>query len=215
MSNSETPWTAARQPSFSLTISQSLPKFMFIRSVMPSSHLILWHPLLLLSLIFPSIRDFSNELSVHIRWPKYWSFSFSISPSSEYSGLISLKIDWFDLHAVQGTFRSLSHHHGWRHQFFGVLPSLQSSSHVTTWKTIALTKQTFVGRVMSLLFNTLSRFVIAFLPRSNHLLIYCSHHPQWFWSPRRGNLSLLPSSKHPRMPQIVNSDKVGKPCPRI
>ena len=126
MSNSETPWTAARQASFSLTISQSLPKFMFIRLVMPSSHLILWHPLLFLSLIFPSIRDFSNELSLRIRWPKYWSFSFSISPSSEYSGLISLKIDWFDFPAVQGTFRSLLQHHSskasilWRSAFFTV-----------------------------------------------------------------------------------------------
>ena len=100
-------WTAACQASLSLTISWSLPKFMLIASVMLSSHLILWHPLLLLSLIFPSIRDFSNELSVHIRWPKYWNFSFSISLSIEYSGFISLKIDWFDLLAVQGTFRSL------------------------------------------------------------------------------------------------------------
>ena len=102
-----TPWTTALQASLSFTISQSLPKFIFFALVMSSSHLILWSPLLLLPLIFPSIRDFSNELSVRIRWPKYWSFSFSISPSSEYSGLISLKIDWFDLLAVQGTFRSL------------------------------------------------------------------------------------------------------------
>ena len=107
----ETPWTAASQASLSLTISRSLPKFMFIASVMPPSHLILWRPLLLLPSIFPSIRDFSNESSVHIRWPKYWSFSFSISPSSEYLGLISLKIDWFDLLAVQGILRSLLQHH--------------------------------------------------------------------------------------------------------
>ena len=106
-----TPWTIAHQASLSLTISRSLPKFMFIALVMPPSHLILWHPLLLLPSIFPSIRDFSNESSVHIRWTKYWSFSFSISPSSEYSELISLKIDWFDLFAVQGTFRSLLQHH--------------------------------------------------------------------------------------------------------
>ena len=102
-----TPWTAAHQASLSLTISQSLPKFTSISSVMPSSYLILWWPLLLLPSIFPSIRDFSNESSVPIRWPKYWSISFSIAPSREYSGLISLKIDWFDLLAVQGTFRSL------------------------------------------------------------------------------------------------------------
>ena len=147
---------------------------MFIASVMLSSHLILWHSLLLLPSIFPSIRDFSNELSVRIRWPKYWCFSFSISPSNEYSGLISLKIDWFDLLAVQGTFRSLPQHHSlkasilWHSAFFMVQ---LSQLYVTTGNTIALTIQTFVGRVMSLLFNTLSRFVIAFLPRSNRLLI--------------------------------------------
>ena len=108
------PWTAAYQGSLSLTISWSLPKFMFMASVMPSSLLILWCPLLFLPTIFPSIRDFSNGSSVHIRWPKYWSFSFSISLSSEYSGLISLKIDWFDLLAVQGTLRSLLQHHSWK-----------------------------------------------------------------------------------------------------
>ena len=105
MSNSVTMWTTTCQPSLSLTISRSLPKFMLIALVMPSSHLILWCPLVLLPLIFPSIRNFSSKSSVHIKWPKYWSFSFSISPSSEYSGLISLKIDWLDLLAVQGTFR--------------------------------------------------------------------------------------------------------------
>ena len=106
-----TPWTAASQNSLSLTISWGLPKFMFLVLVMPSSHLIFWHPLLLLLSIFPSIRDFSNELSVYIWWSKYWSFSFSISPSSDYSGLISLKIHWFDLLAVQGTLRSIIQHH--------------------------------------------------------------------------------------------------------
>ena len=106
-----TPWTAACQSSLSLTISWSLPKFMFVASVMLSSQLILWRSLLLLPSIFSSIRDFSNELFVHIWWPKYWSFSFSISPSSEYSGLISLKIHWFDLLALQGTLRSLLQHH--------------------------------------------------------------------------------------------------------
>ena len=105
------PWTAVHQASLSLTISQSLPKFMFIASVIPSSHLILWCPFLLLPSIFPSIRDFSNDPAVHIRWPKYWSFSFSISPSNEYSELISFKIDWFDLLAIQGTLRSLLQHH--------------------------------------------------------------------------------------------------------
>ena len=132
--------------------------------LMPSS-LILWCPLLVLPSIFPSIRDFSNESSVHIRWPKYWSFIFSISPSSECSGLISLKIDWFDLLAVQRTFSSLLQHHSskasilWHSAFFMVHLSQQ---YVTTGKTIALDIWTFVGRVISLLFNTLSRFVIAF-----------------------------------------------------
>ena len=122
----KSPWTAARQASLSLTISWSLPKFMFIASVMPSSHLILWRPLLLLPLIFPSIRDFSSESPVFIRQPKYWSFSFYISPSSEYSGLISLKIDWFDFLSFQGTFRSLFQHHSlkasilWCSAFFTV-----------------------------------------------------------------------------------------------
>ena len=163
------PWTAAHQSSLSFTISWSLPKFMFTALVMLSSHLILWYLLLLLPSIFPSIRDFSSDSSVHIRWPKYWSFSFSISPSSEYSGLISLKIDWFDLLAVQGTFRSLLQHHSskasilWHSAFFMVQ---FSQLYVTTGKTIPSTIQTFVGRVMSLLFNTLSRFVIAFMKLS-------------------------------------------------
>ena len=139
-----TPWTAAHQASQSLTISHSLPKFMFIASVMPSSHLILWHSPLLLPTIFPSIRDFSNEPAVRIRGPKYWSFSFSISPSNEISGLISLKIDWFDLFAVQGTFRSLLQHQSlkasilWHSAFFTVQLSWP---YVTTGKTVALTIQ--------------------------------------------------------------------------
>ena len=170
-----TPWTAAHQASRSLTIYWNLPKFMFIPSVMLSSHLILWFPLPLLPLIFPSISDSSNELSVHIRWPN----SGASAPSSEYSGLISLKIDWFDL-AIQGTFRSLPQHHSskalilWSSAFFMVQ---LSQPYVTTGKSIALTLQTFVSRVMSLLFNTLSRFVIIFLPRSNRLLI------SWLQSP--------------------------------
>ena len=140
----------------------------------PSSHLILCCPLLLLSSIFPSIRErFSNESVLYIRWPKYWSFSFSISPSSEYSGLISFKIDWLDLLAVQGTLKSLLQHHSskasilQRSAFFIVQ---LSHPYMTTGKTIALTRRTFVGKVMSLLFNMLSRLVIAFLPISKRLL---------------------------------------------
>ena len=146
---------------------------MFIKSVMPSNHLILCRPLLLPPSIFPSIRIFSNESVLRIRWPKYWSFSFNISPSNEYSGLISFRMDWLYL-AVQGTLKSLLEHHSskasilQRPAFFMVQ---LSHPYVTTEKTIALTRQTFVGKVMSLLFNMLSRFVIAFLPRSKHLLI--------------------------------------------
>ena len=166
--------------SLSLTISQSLHKFMSITLVMPSSHLILWHPLLLLPSIFPSIRDFSSESALPIRWPEYWNFSFSISPSSEHSGLICFKIDWLDLLAVQGALRSLLQHHSskasilWHSAFFMVQ---LSQPYMTTGKTIALTIQTFVGRVMALLFNTLSGFVIDFLLRSNHLLV------SWLQSP--------------------------------
>ena len=175
-----TPWTAARQASLSFTISQSWLKLMSIESVMPSKHLILCHPLLLLPSIFSSIRVFSNELAVCIRWPKYWSFSFSISPSNEYSGLISFRIDWFDLLAVQGTLKSLLQHHSskasiLRHSaFFMVQLSLPC---MTTGRIIALIRWTFVGRVMFLLFNMLSRLVIAFLPRSKSLLIL------WLQSP--------------------------------
>ena len=147
---------------------------MSIESVMPSSHLILCHPLLLLPSIFPSIRVFSNELPLHIRWPKYWSFSFKISPSKEHPGLISFRMDWLDLLAVQGTLKSLLQHHSlrasilWHSAFFIVQLSYP---YMTTRKTIALTIWTFVGKVMSLLFNMLPRFVIAFLPRSKCLLI--------------------------------------------
>ena len=141
---------------------------------MPSSHLILYHPLLFLSSVFPSIRVFSNESVLHIRWPKYWSFSFSISSSKEYSGLISFKIDWLDLLAVQGTIKSLLQHHSSKASilrcsaFFVVQLSLP---YMTAGKTIALTRWTFVGKGMSLLFNILARLVIAFLPRSKCLLI--------------------------------------------
>ena len=150
-----------QQASLSITNSQSLPKLMSIESVMPSSHLILCRPLLLPS-IFPSIRVFSNELALCIGWPKYWSFSFSMSPSSESSGLISFRMDWFDLLAVQGTLKSLLQHHSskasilLRSAFFIVQ---LSHPYMTTGKTIALTRRTFVGKVMSLLFNMLSRLV--------------------------------------------------------
>ena len=147
---------------------------MSIESVIPSSHLILCCPLLLLPSIFPSIRVFSNQSGLHIRWPKYWSFSFNISPSSEYSGLISFRMDWLDLLAVQGTLKSLLQHHSSKasvlqHSAFFIVQF--SHPYMTTGKTIAFTRRTFVSKVMSLLFNMLSRLVIAFLPRSKHLLI--------------------------------------------
>ena len=149
-----TPWTAACQASLSITNSQSLIKLMSIKSVMPSNHLILCHPLLLLLSIFPSIRVFSSESVLHIRWPKYWSFSFSISPSNKYSGLISFTIDWLDLFAVQGTLKSLLQHHSskesiLRHSAFFIVQL--SHPYMTTRKTMALTRWTFVGKVMSLL----------------------------------------------------------------
>ena len=147
---------------------------------MPSNHLILCRPLLLLTSIFPSIRDFSNESVLHIRWPKYWSFSFNISLSNEYSGLISFRMDWLNLLAVQGTLKSLIQHHSskasilWRSALFMVQ---FSHSYTTTGKTIALTRRSFVSKVMSLLFNMQSRLVIAFLPRCKRLLI------SWLQSP--------------------------------
>ena len=159
-----TPWNAACQASLSITNSRNLVKFMSIESVMLSSHLILCHPLLLPPSIFPNIRVFSNESVLRIRWPKYWSFSFSISPSNEYSGLISLRIDWLDFFAVQGTLsRVFFNITVQKHQFFSTLLSLFSNSHIHTWlleKIIALTIWTFVSKVMSLLFNMLSRLVI-------------------------------------------------------
>ena len=153
---------------------------MSIESVMPSNHLILCHPLLLPPSIFPSIRVFSNESALRIRWPKYWSFSFSISPSNEYSGLISFRMDWLDLLAVQGTLKSLLQHHSSKEStlrcsaFFIVQ---LSHPYMTTGKTIALTRRTFVGKVMFLHFNMLSRLVIPFFPRSKRLLI------SWLQSP--------------------------------
>ena len=150
-----TPWIAARQASLSITNSQSLPKLMSIEPMMPSNHLILCHPLLLPS-IFPSFRVFSNVSGLHIRWPEYWSFSFSISPSNEYSGLMSFRMDWLDLLAVQGTLKSLLQHHSskasilWHSAFFMVQ---LSHPYMTTGKTIALTRWTFVSKVTSLLFT--------------------------------------------------------------
>ena len=147
---------------------------------MSSSHLILCRPLLLLPSIFPSIRVFSNESALHIRWPKYWSFSFNISPSNEHPGLISFRMDWLDLLAVQGTLKSLLQHHSskasiLRHSAFFTVQL--SHPYMTTGKTIALTRRTFVGKIISLLLNMLSRLVITFLPRSKHLLI------SWLQSP--------------------------------
>ena len=167
-----TPWTAACQASLSITNSRSLLKLMSIKLVMPSNHLILCRPLLLPS-VFPSIRVFSNESVLRIRWPKDWSFSFNIIPSNEYSGLISFRMDWLDLLAVQETLKSLLQRHSSK------APILQCSAffvvqlshpNMTSRKTIALTRRTFIGKVMSLLFNVLFRLVIAFLPRSKHLL---------------------------------------------
>ena len=147
---------------------------------MPSSHLILCHPLLLLPPISPSIRVFSNESTLHMRWPKYWSFSFSICPSNEHPGLISFRMDWLDLLAVQGTLKSLLQHHSlkasiFQHSAFFIVQL--SHPYMTTGKTIALTRWTFVGKIMSLLFNMLSRLVIAFVPRGKCLLISCLQSP--------------------------------------
>ena len=170
-----TPWTTARQVSLSFTNSQSLLKLMSIESVMSSNHLILCRPLLFSPSIFPSIRVFSNESVLDIRWPKYWNFSFSISPSNEYSGLISFRMDWLDLLAVsQGTLNTTVQ----KHLRCSALFLVQlSHAYMTTGKTIALTRWIFVGKVMSLLLNMLSRLVIAFLLRSKHLLI------SWLQSP--------------------------------
>ena len=175
-----TPWTAARQTSLSITNSWSLLKLMSIELVMPSDLVVLCHPLLLPPSIFPSIRVFSNESVFPIRWPKYWSFSFNISPYSEYSGLISFRMDWLDLLAVQGTLKGLLQHHSskasiLRHSAFFTVQLLHP--YMTTGKIIALTRRTFVGKVMSLLFNMLCRLVITFLTRSKRLLI------SWLQSP--------------------------------
>ena len=175
-----TPWTAARQASLFITKSQSLLKLMSIKLVMPSNHLILCCLLLLLPSIFPSSRVFSNESVFRIRWSKYWSFSFSITPSNEQPGLISFKMDWLDILAVQGTLKSLLQHHSskvsilWCSAFFIVQ---LSHAYMITGKAIALTRWTFVRKVMSLLFDMMSGLAIAFLPKSKSLLI------SWLQSP--------------------------------
>ena len=174
------PMDCSTQASLFFTISWSLLNLMSVESVMPSNHLILCCPLLLLPSIFPSIRVFSNESVICIKWPKYWSFSFNISPSNEHPQLIPFSMDWLDLLAVQGTLKSLLQHHSLKasiawHSAFFIIPL--SHPYVTTGKTIALTRRTFVEKVMSLLFNMLSRLVITFLPRSKHLLI------SWLQSP--------------------------------
>ena len=170
LSSSAAPWTTARQASLSITNSRSSLRLMSIELVMPSNHLILCHPLLLLPSIFPSIRVFSNESVLCIRWPKYWSFS--ISPSNEHSGLITFRTDWLYLLAVQGTLKSLLQHHSSNASILqrsAFLIVQFSYPYMTTGKTIALIRRTFVGKVMSLLFNKLSRLVITFLPRGKRL----------------------------------------------
>ena len=170
-----TPWTAPCQAFLSVTNSWSLFKLMSIESVMPSNHLILCHPLLILPSIFPSIRVFSNESVLCITWPEDWNFSFNISSSNEYSRLISFRMDWLDLLAVQETLKSLLQHHNSKASVlqYSTLFSIVQLSHpyMTTAKTIALIMWTFVGKVRSLLFNMLSRFVLALLTRGKHLLI--------------------------------------------
>ena len=196
-----TPWTAACQASLPFTISWSLLKLMSIEFMMPSNPLIHNH----LPSIFPSIRLFTNELALHIRWPKYWSLGFSTTPSNEYSGLISFRIDWFDLLAVQGTLKSLLQHHSskasvfWCSAFFIIQPS---HPYTTIGETIALTIQTFVGKVMSLLFNTLSRFVISVLPRSKHLLI------SWLQSPSTKSLVILEPKTIKSVPVSIVSPSI-------
>ena len=184
-----TPWTAVCQASLSLTNSWSLLKLRSFESMMPSNHLILCHPLLLLPSIFPSIRVFSNESALRFRWPKYWSFS--ISPSNEHPGLICFRMDWLDLLAVQGTLKTLLQHHSSKTSI--LQSSVFSHPYMTIGKTIALTRRTFVGKVTSLLLNMLSRLVITLLPRSKRLLI------SWLQSPSAVILE----------PQNIKSDSVS------
>ena len=198
----EIPWTTACQASLSIISSRSLPKLMSIESVMPSNHLILCHLLLLLPSIFPRIRVFSNELILPIKWPKYWSFSFNISPSNEHSGLISFWMDRLNLLVVQGTLKSLLQHHSSKASIFQcsafIIVQL-SNPYMTTGKTIALTRRTFVGKVMPLHLTMLSRLVITFLPRSKHLLI------SWLQSPSAVILE----------PRKMKSDTVSTVSPSI
>ena len=184
------PWTAAGQASLSITNCWSLLKLMPTDSVIPSNHLILCHPLLLLPSIFPSNKVFSNESVLCIRWPKDWSFSFSISPSNKYSGLISFRIDWLYLLSVQGTHNNLLQHHSIKasiHWLSAFLIVQLSYPYMTTEKTIALTRWSFAGKVMSLLFNMLFRLVITFLPRSKRILI------SWLQPPSAAILEYPPS----------------------
>ena len=197
-----TPWTAAHQASLSITNFWSLLKLMSIESVMPSNHLILCRPLLLPPSIFPSIRVISSKSALCIRWPKYWSFSFNISPSNEHPGLISFRMDWLDLLAVQGTLKSLLQHHSSKasilqHSAFFIVQL--SHPYMTTGKNITLTRRTFADKVMSLLFNMLSKLVITFLPRSKHLLI------SWLQSPSAVILE----------PRKIKSDTVSTVSPSI
>ena len=193
-----TPWTAACQASLSITISRSLLKLLSIETVMPSNHLILCYPLLPPS-IFPSIRVFYNESVLRIRWPNYGSFSFSISPSNEYSGLISFRMDWLNLLAVQGILKSLLQQHSSKTSILRRLAFfIVQLSHpcMTTGQTIALTRRTFVGKVISLLINVLSRLVIPFLPRSKHLLISWLQSPSAVILEPKQSLLLFPLFPH-------------------
>ena len=191
-----TPWTTAHQDSLSITNSRSLLTLISIQSVTPSNHLIFCHSLLLLPSIFPSIRVFSNESALHIRWPKEWSFSFNISPFNEHSGLISFRMDCLDLLAVQETLKSLLQQHISKASILRcssfIIVQL-SYPYMTTRKTIALTRWTFVGKVVSLFFNMLSRLVITFLPRSKCLLIsWLQLSPAVVLEPKKKSLSLFP-----------------------
>ena len=196
------PCIAAWQASLSITNSRSILKLMSIESVMPSCHLILCHHLLLLPPVPPSIRVFSNESTLHMRWPKYWHFSFNISPSNKHPGLMSFRMNWLDLLAVQGTLKSLLQHHSSKASIFqhSAFFTVQlSHPYMTTGKTIVLTRRTFVGKVMSLLFNMLSRLVLTFLPRSKRLFI------SWLQSPSAVILE----------PPKIKSDTVSTVSPSI
>ena len=210
VSDSATPWIAARQASLSISNSQGLLKLMPIKSVMSSSHLILCRPLLLLPRIPPSIRVFSNESTLRTRWPKCWSFSFSISPSNEHSGLISFRMDWLDLLAVQGTLKSLLQHHSSKasilcHSAYFIVQL--SHLYMTTGKTVALSRWTFVGKVMSLLFNMLSRLVITFLPRSKRLLISWLQSPSAvIWGPKKIKSDTVSTVSPPISHEVMGPD---------